>query len=94
MPTNPLDPEAVAAESPLMFVRCKKRFKDGKEHRYWSVVENCSVSGGGACWLALTLWDRLELDRFWEPRLAPSRQGMLGGIGFGSATWQGLVRLH
>ena len=23
-----------------MFVRCKKRFKDGKEHRYWSVVEN------------------------------------------------------
>ena len=127
-----------------MFVRCKKRFKDGKEHRYWSVVENCRVSGGrvvqrqvlylgeindsqraawcraievleggsgsrqvalfpedreapaldcevvkinvagvslhdprqwGACWLALTLWDRLELDRFWEPRLAPSRQG-------------------
>ena len=29
-----------------MFVRCKKRFKDGKEHRYWSVVENCRVSGG------------------------------------------------
>ena len=127
-----------------MFVRCKKRFKDGEEHRYWSVVENCRVSGGrvvqrqvlylgeindsqraawcraievleggsgsrqvalfpedreapaldcevvkinvagvslhdprqwGACWLALTLWDRLELDRFWEPRLAPSRQG-------------------
>ena len=29
----------------------------------------------GACWLALTLWDRLELDRFWTPRLLPSRQG-------------------
>ena len=29
-----------------MFVRCKKRFKDGKEHRYWSVVENMRVSGG------------------------------------------------
>ena len=29
-----------------MFVRCKKRFKDGKEHRYWSVVENVRVSGG------------------------------------------------
>ena len=126
-----------------MFVRCKKRFKDGKEHRYWSVVENCRVRGGrvvqrqvlhlgeindgrhaawrraiemqegrsgswqvalfpedreapeldcevvktnvaemslhdprygGACWLALTLWDRLELDRFREPRLPPSRQ--------------------
>ena len=121
-----------------MFVRCKKRFKDGKEHRYWSVVENVRVSGGrvvqrqvlylgeindsqraawcrsievvegasrskqvalfpedreapelecevvqvrlaeltlhaprqwGACWLALTLWERLELDRFWGLRL-------------------------
>ena len=29
-----------------MFVRCKKRFKDGKDHRYWSVVENVRVSGG------------------------------------------------
>ncbi len=29
-----------------MFVRCKKRFKDGKEHRYWSVEENCRVRGG------------------------------------------------
>ena len=23
-----------------IFVRAKRRFKDGKEHRYWSVVEN------------------------------------------------------
>jgi hypothetical protein len=23
-----------------MFLRANKRFKDGKEHRYWSVVEN------------------------------------------------------
>ena len=29
-----------------MFVRCKKRFKDGKVHRYWSVVENVRVGGG------------------------------------------------
>ena len=127
-----------------MFVRCKKRFKDGKEHRYWSVVENVRVSGGrvvqrqvlylgeindsqraawcrsievvegasrskqvalfpedreapelecevvqvrlaeltlhaprqwGACWLALTLWERLELDRFWGLRLPASREG-------------------
>ena len=127
-----------------MFVRCKKRFKDGKEHRYWSVVENVRVRGGrvvqrhvlylgeindsqraawcrsievvegksrsrqmvlfpedreapalrcevvkinvaevalheprqwGACWLALALWERLDLDRFWGPRLPPSRQG-------------------
>ena len=127
-----------------MFARCKRRFKDGKEHRYWSVVENVRVRGGrvvqrhvlypgeindsqraawcrsievvaggsgsrqmalfpedreapaldcevvkinvadvalhdprqwGACWLALVLWDRLDLDRFWGPRLTPSRQG-------------------
>ena len=127
-----------------MFVRCKKRRKDAKEHRYWSVVENVRVHGGrvvqrqvlylgeindsqraawcrsievlegksgwrqmalfpegrevpaldcevvqvqvhnvevhdprqwGACWLALCVWDRLELDRFWGPRLPASRQG-------------------
>ena len=127
-----------------MFVRAKRRIEDGKEHRYWSVVENCRnpdgrvaqrqvlylgeindsqraawcrsvevLCGGsgpkqvalfptdreapeldcevvrvelgalrlrrarqwGACWLALVLWERLELDRFWRPRLPPSRQG-------------------
>ena len=127
-----------------MFVRAKRRFKDGKEHRYWSVVENCRNPDGRvvqrqvlylgeindsqqaawcrsigmlcgesgpkpvallpadreapeldcevvrielkglrlrrarqweACWLALVLWERLELDRFWRPRLPPSRQG-------------------
>ena len=127
-----------------MFVRAKRRFKDGKEHRYWSVVENCRNPDGrvvqrqvlylgeindsqraswcrtievlcgepgpkpvalfpadreapeldcevvrielkalrlrrarqwGACWLALTVWERLELDRFWRPRLPVSRQG-------------------
>lgn len=31
-----------------MFLRCKKRRKDGKEHRYWSVVENRRVAGGKA----------------------------------------------
>ena len=29
----------------------------------------------GACWLALVLWERLDLDRFWRPQLPPSRQG-------------------
>jgi len=31
-----------------MFLRANKRFKDGKEHRYWSVVENRRISGGGS----------------------------------------------
>lgn len=29
----------------------------------------------GACWLALQLWQQLELDSFWRPRLPPSREG-------------------
>jgi transposase len=29
----------------------------------------------GACWLALELWEQLDLDRFWAPRLMPSREG-------------------
>jgi hypothetical protein len=29
----------------IMFLRCSKRRKDGKEHLYWSVVENRRLSG-------------------------------------------------
>jgi transposase len=129
-----------------MFLRRKIRNKDGKPHRYWSVVENKRVAGGrvvqkhvlhlgeindsqelawrrsievldeaadraktlslfpedrcegllpdasivrlklslirlcrprqwGACWLALTLWEELQLDRFWAERLPASRKG-------------------
>jgi Transposase DDE domain len=129
-----------------MFLRHTIRKKDGKEHRYFSVVENKRVAGGrvvqrhvlylgeindtqelawrrsievfeegaaqprtlslfpedrcegllpdasivrlklsqvrlcrprqwGACWLALTLWRELRLDRFWAERLAASRKG-------------------
>jgi transposase len=129
-----------------MFLRRTLRRKDGKEHRYFSVVENKRVAGGrvvqrqvlylgeindtqevawrksievlvdgqaeprtlslfpedrcegllddasivrlrlsqmklrrprqwGACWLALTLWRELGLDRFWADRLEASRKG-------------------
>src|SRR5271169_5356627 len=129
-----------------MFLRHKIRRKDGKEHRYFSVVENKRVARGrvvqrhvlylgeindtqelawrrsievveegagqprtlslfpedrcegllpddsivrlklsqvrlrrprqwGACWLTLTLWRELRLDRFWAERLAASRKG-------------------
>jgi transposase len=128
-----------------MFLRATIRKKDGKEHRYWSVVENQRVGGGrvvqrhvlylgeinstqalawrrsievleegasqprtlalfpedrcegllpdasivrlklsqlrlvrprqwGACWLALTLWRELQLDRFWGELLPASRK--------------------
>ena len=128
-----------------MFLRSNKRFKDGKEHRYWSVVENRRVTGGrsvqktllylgeindsdraawtraikavdeddntaqihlfpedrtpdpllehptlqlrlsaielahprqwGGCWLALELWNCLDLDDFWKPLLPDSQKG-------------------
>lgn len=29
----------------------------------------------GACWLSCTLWQQLDLDSFWAPRLVPSREG-------------------
>ena len=129
-----------------MFLRATTRKKDGKTHRYWSVVENrrladgrvlqrhvlylgeindsqarawrrsievlderedaprtvalfpedrmdeCGLDGSvvrlrlsqlrlchprvwGSCWLALKLWERLELDRFWSKRLTRSRKG-------------------
>lgn len=127
-----------------MFLRMKARVKDGKEHRYWSIVENHRVAGGhvvqrhvlylgeindsqreawwrsidvlengkptrtvslfpedravpvterdvihvrvnqmqlehprqwGACWMALLLWNQLELDSYWAEKLPASREG-------------------
>jgi hypothetical protein len=129
-----------------MFLRATIRRKDGKEHRYWSLVESKRVSGGrvvqrhvlylgeinssqelswrksievledgadrprslalfpedrcegvlpdasvvrlrlsqvrlsrprqwGACWLAVQLWEELQLARFWRARLPASRKG-------------------
>lgn len=129
-----------------MYLRATTRKKDGKTHRYWSIVESKRVSGGrvlqrhvlylgeinsaqelawhksievfedgavhprtlrlfaadageelaaaadvvrvrlhelrlsrarqwGACWLALMLWQELQLDRFWAERLVASRKG-------------------
>ncbi|MCY4259251.1 MAG: hypothetical protein OXC91_03180, partial [Rhodobacteraceae bacterium] len=46
MPTCPLDRTGKAPDALALFVRCKRRFKDGKEHRYWRVVETVRVDGG------------------------------------------------
>ena len=129
-----------------MYLKCHTRCKDGKEHRYWSLMEKRRVADGrildrpllylgeindaqqaawtrtlaafdpvtqlpqtlalfpadrplpdhaaadgvqvrlsefrlhrprqwGACWLALQLWDLLQLGDFWRNRLPPSREG-------------------
>jgi len=29
-----------------MYLKCHKRFKDGKEHRYWSIVESVRTRRG------------------------------------------------
>ena len=46
MPTSPLDRAGKAPDALALFVRCKRRFQDGKEYRYWRVVENVRVGGG------------------------------------------------
>lgn len=145
MPTLPIEFRLISTDTFRMFLRAKKRFKDGKEHRYWSIVENRRVAGDrvvqrqvlylgeindsqkaawcrsidvfrddesqsmqiaifpedreapaldcdvvqvrlsglqlkrprqwGGCWLTLDLWDQLQLDQFWHPKLRPSRKG-------------------
>ena len=39
-----------------------------------SQLQLCRPRQWGACWLALTLWEELELDTFWSARLPPSRK--------------------
>jgi len=29
-----------------MYLKCNRRIKDGKEHRYWSIMENRRCAGG------------------------------------------------
>ncbi len=45
MPTYPVDFQRARAETIGVFLRAKTRLKDGKEHRYWSIVESRRVAG-------------------------------------------------
>ena len=40
-----------------MFLRHTKRKKDGKEHRYWSIVENRRIGGGRVVRRNSQLWN-------------------------------------
>ncbi len=46
VPTYPLAGLFCVVVSLGMFLRCERRRKDGKEHLYWSVVENRRIAGG------------------------------------------------
>jgi len=51
-----------------MYLRCNRRFKDGKEHCYWNIVE-------AKRWLACRLYEQLGLDHFWQARLPVRSEG-------------------
>ena len=69
-----------------MFLRCKVRRKDGKQHRYWSVVENTRVAGGrmvqrhvlylGEINDSQELAWRRSIEARMAPRFAPSFRGL------------------
>ena len=64
-----------------MFLRCNRRVKDGKEHRYWNIVENRRVASGKTIQQQVLYlgeindrqrerWQRtIELFEEWVPRL-------------------------
>ena len=57
-----------------MFLRSKKRFKDGKEYRYWSVVESRRIVAG----FPRGAFGRLEALRSWHESNSPAAPGPAG----------------
>lgn len=56
--------------------RCEGLIDDGAIVRLkLKQLRLCRPRTFGGCWLALTLWRELQLDRFWKERLPPSREG-------------------
>jgi hypothetical protein len=43
-----------------MFLRAKKRYKHGKEQRYWSIVENQRLSNGKVCQRQMLYLDEIN----------------------------------
>ena len=56
--------------------RCAETLPDASIVRLkLSQLRLCRPRQWGACWLALSLWEELRLDRFWSERLPASRKG-------------------
>ena len=54
-----------------MFLRHKVRRKDGKEHRYWSIVENRRVAAGRTVQRHVLHLGEINLDAAVEPCAIP-----------------------
>jgi len=52
----------------------RSRLFEGRDKQPRQIAPHWPRRWGGY-WLALWLWDRLALDEFWQPLLAPSRKG-------------------
>ena len=60
MPTLVLELGGESADTLGMFLRSKTRKKDGKEHRYWSVVENRRVADGRVVQRLSCIWGEIN----------------------------------
>ena len=49
-----------------MFLRSKVRRKDGKQHRYWSIVENTRVAGGHVVQRHVLYLGEITIRRNWR----------------------------
>ena len=65
-----------------MFVRAKRRFKDGKEHRYWSVVENCRNRDGRVVQRQVLYLG--EINDTQRHGVVPVHRGVAGGLWTGA----------
>jgi len=64
-----------------MFLRCMTRKKDGKEHRYWNVVENRRISGGGLSSAVLYLGEINDSQReAWRKTIEVFEDGARNGV--------------
>ena len=72
-----------------MFLRSINRRKDGKDHRYFSVVENRRVPGGKSVQRTVLLRHSRETTRLCSPKVTHRSARHVGpGRGFGTrATW-------
>ena len=61
-----------------MYLRAKKRIKDGKEHRYWSIVESCRNLDGRVVHGQVLYLGDINVQS--ESRVVPHHRGPANGL--------------